>query len=207
MIRRTALVLAVFAVAGCDSAGPLDLQPAPLIPLDVGAEWVFDSERTLGAPRAASVDTLRVVAETTREGVRWAEMRGSSQRLDVCLGGYYALIDGDVWYTHDFDEAEPYRLFAREDAYTVANAKYDADVTLDRSGDLFAYAFDFRRVRNTFIPDGLPVLEGAPAAIRTLREGTGFDRYDQPLVGSSGSDSLRIAVVDRFTRRAFVPAE
>ena len=209
MIRRTALVALLVALAGCDSDGPLDVQPEPLLPLDVGAEWVFDYSRTFGFEVPTSTDTLRVAGQVSRDGVRWAELRGSTPRLQNCLGGFYAEIDGAIWYTPHLGGTAPYRLFARDAAYVVRGGAYDASVTLDRTDGTYAYTFDTERVRSPLFPEPgeFPVSTDGPDAIRVLEAGSGFVRYDQELVSFADADSLRIVAVDTYERRAFVPAE
>jgi hypothetical protein len=209
MIRRTALVAFLFVLVGCDSEGPLDVQPEPLLPLEVGTAWVFDYDRSFGPEVPASTDTLRVVGETVLDGVRWAELRSASSSLDLYLGGFYSLIEGEVWYSPDLTEAPPYRLFALDPAYTIRSSFYDADVVLDQSGDEYVYTFDFLRIRNPFIPGTgeLPVGAGSPTLLRTLEVGSGFTRYDDAIFFPIGADSTNVFAVDTYTRRAFLPAE
>ncbi|OZC03581.1 hypothetical protein [Rubricoccus marinus] len=216
MLYRALFVslFALIALAGCDTQSPPE-EKAPLIPLEVGNEWVFDMERTYSYHGTTfpgrTADTLRIVSEIEEDGVRWVEMRSNYHALDQNMGGFYADIDGDIWHSSDPRNNDPYLLFSRdESSYAVNRLSYDASVTVQNSGDLYEYAFSLRRLRIPSTGEAardFAFTPGSPEYIRTLVAGGGFQRYDQAYAFyTEGQDSMRVVLIETFTQTDFLPA-
>ena len=213
IVALVALAVVLVALAGCDLHGPGE-PPAPertLLPLGVGDAWVFGVTRSY--PEADSTrptspgDTLRVVGEVEHRGRTWAELRSSRRALDQCLGGFYAVIDGDVWFSRDLTDAEPARLYAREPAYRVRTEGYDASVRAERDRRRWTYTFDLARVRGRWIqPSGeAPLPEASPDLTHAFELDLGFRRYDQMFYRVTGDDAVEVAYIDTWTLLDFLP--
>jgi hypothetical protein len=135
-----------------------------------------------GAPTESYTDTLRVVADTTVAGERWAEVRCTETRSGCIPGGFYANREDGVWkWTDPSSDAAPYLFYKYpaetgdtyqlpDDANFTVTVRGAEELVEVPAGTLSAYHYEL----DTDEVAGYPVSEGADRLQRYLAPGVGF---------------------------------